>query len=73
MKSKKLKVVVKGKHSFRMLAAGIKARWDRILSFAGTWEGKDAMTIEDLEELRRNAWGNRLDVFDEDEDKENKP
>jgi len=67
------KTVAKGNTSLPTREAEIEARWDRILSFAGAWEGEDAMTIEDLEELRRNAWGNRLDVFDEDEDQENNP
>lgn len=64
------KSIARGSTTLTTQEAENEARWDRILSFAGAWEGEDALTIEGLEELRRNAWGNRLDAFDEDEDQE---
>jgi hypothetical protein len=52
----------------------LKARWEKIMSFAGAWEGdEDALTVEGLEELRHAAWGNRLDAFDDIDAEESNP
>lgn len=65
------KSIARGSTTLTTQEAEIEAIWDRILSFAGAWEGEEeALTIEGLEELRRNVWGNRLDAFDEDEEQE---
>jgi hypothetical protein len=49
-------------------SSDLKARWKRILSFAGFLEGTDELTTEWLEEFRQAAWGNRITDDTDDTD-----